>query len=129
MSDRASAAHHSSWSNKPVASKIVVSLVVAAVVSAVLFVIRNPDFLHRLTGPGFKTGDCATVAASILSGGEMKHADCPTANTGNSITDPVYRVAEVKSGKDAVCPGGFENLTFSNEPENTTYCLTMVGFG
>jgi len=129
MSDRTAANHQNSWSNKPAGYKIIVSLVVAAAVTGVLFVINNPDFLHRLTGTGFKTGDCATVAANVLSGGEMKHVDCSTAKTGTDIANPVYRVDQVKDGKDAVCAGGFARLTFSNEPEDTTYCLTIVGLG
>ena len=44
------------------------------------------------------------------------------------MNDPVYRVNDVKKGKDASCPGGLDRVTFSNEPENTTYCLQMTRF-
>lgn len=82
------------------------------------FVIRNPDSLHRLTGPEFSVGDCVTVGYAGLSGSDMKKATC---GDSPSLGDPVYQVTQVQKGKDGRCP----EVTFSNEPENTTYCLTM----
>lgn len=115
------------WKDLPVGVRWIIALVVAGVIMAVTFIVNNPDFLHRVTGNGFKTGDCATVASDGLSGEKMEQATCP-AGTGSG-TNPIYRVNQVRDGKDALCSGGFGVVTFSNEPENTTYCLIPVGLG
>jgi len=117
----------SRWKSVPLGTRILVALIVACVVTLLGFLINNPDVLHRVTGNGFKVGDCATVSPD-LRGSRMDHVDCPT--TGNvNLTKPVYRVREVREGKDAVCAGGPGGITFSNEPEDTTYCLTLAGLG
>jgi hypothetical protein len=113
------------WKNLPIGVRIVVALAAAGLVTLAGFLINNPDFLHRFTGNGFKVGDCATVAAAGLSGAKMDHADCPHGH-GTGL-DPIYRVDNVLDGKDGRCPGSHWGVTFSNEPENVTYCLTSVG--
>ena len=96
-----------------------------ALIWGVSFVVRNPDVLHRVTGGGFDVGDCVHVAPG-LHGSEMNKAECGTTGSSVFTGDPVYRVDEVKKGKDAFCPGGgFDHVTFSNEPEDRTYCLVV----
>jgi hypothetical protein len=103
-----------------------IAIPAAALVVLVLFVIRNPDFLHRFTGPEFTVGDCVHVRQGFTDS-SMSGTECTSNNLSNP-GNPVYRVDQVKSGKDASCPGGLNRVTFSNEPEDTTYCLTMTGF-
>jgi hypothetical protein len=106
--------------------RIAIAIPVAIVIMLVLFVIRNPDFLHRFSGPEFKVGDCVHVEQR-LTDSSMSRTECK-ANSVSNTSNPIYRVDQVKDGKDASCPGGFNRVTFSNEPEDTTYCLTMMGF-
>ena len=105
--------------------RVGVALAAVAVVWLISYVIQNPDLLHRVTGPGFAVGDCAHLGAG-LHGSEMDKADCGTAGKAVFSGDPVYRVDSVEKGKNGICPGGFEHVTFSNEPEDTTYCLTLA---
>jgi hypothetical protein len=107
-----------SWQSRPLAFRVGAAIVGVLVIWLVSFVIRNPDALHRLTGPEFSVGDCVTVGYAGLSGSDMKKATC---GDSPSLGDPVYQVTQVRKGKDGRCP----ETTFSNEPENTTYCLTM----
>jgi len=81
---------------------------------------------HPLSRNGFKVGECATVEPAALSGWTMHHADCPGRNSSPSLANLVYRVDRVMDGKDGHCAGGLSRMTFSNEPEDTTYCLSMV---
>jgi hypothetical protein len=104
--------------NRPLAFRVGAAIVGVLLLWLVTFVIRNPDALHRLTGPEFSVGDCVTVEVAGLSGSDMKKADC---GDSGSLVDPVYQVTQVQKGKDGRCP----QTTFANEPENTTYCLTM----
>lgn len=109
--------------------RLLIAVVAAAVVVLVGVVVNNPDILHRVTGSEYKVGDCVTVRTSVLHGADMNRTDCrPNKFTGDPA-DVVYRVDAVKPGKNATCPGGPSRVTFSNEPENTTYCLTMTPFG
>lgn len=114
------------WRDRPLSQRLAIAVPVAILITFVLFLIRNPDFLHRVTGPEFKVGDCVHVRQG-LTNASMSGTECK-ANSLTNTNDVVYRVDQVKDGKDASCPGGLNRVTFSNEPENTTYCLTMTGF-
>ena len=115
----------SAWQQKPLSFRLTVAVVVASLVTGIGFLIQNPDFLHRVTGAGFAVGDCVRVGSAGLSGSDMKRADCSSGDVG-SLGDPVYQVTQVVSGKNGYCPGGgFDHVTFSNEPEDRTYCLVM----
>jgi hypothetical protein len=116
----------STWQRMSPGARLVVAFVVAALVVMVSFVIRNPDFLHRISGGGYAVGDCVRVRVAGLSGSEMDKADCTSDPAEQFSGDPVYRVARVEDGKDASCPvSGFGGVTFSNEPEDRTYCLVI----
>ena len=116
----------STWGRMSPGARILVSVAVAVLVMTVSFVIRNPDFLHRITGGGYAVGDCVHVRFAGLSGSEMDRTDCTSDPVTAFNGDPVYRVARVEDGKGASCPaGGFGDVTFSNEPENRTYCLVI----
>jgi len=115
----------SAWQRSSPLFRIGVAVAAVALVWLVSFVIRNPDVLHRVTGAGYAVGDCVHVEPGF-NGSNMAKADCSAAGNSGLTGDPVYRVAQVEKGKDAYCPGGgFDHVTFSNEPEDMTYCLIM----
>ena len=115
----------SGWQGRSPVFRVVVAVAVAVLVGFVSLLIRNPDMLHRVTGAGHAVGDCVRVEPG-LNGSTMKDADCSSAENSMFSGDPVYQVSSVEDGKDASCPGGgFDHVTFSNEPENMTYCLVM----
>jgi hypothetical protein len=107
-----------SWQSRSPMFRIVVAIAGVLLVWLVTFLIRNPDALHRLTGPEFAVGDCVTVQYAGLQDSDMEKADC--AESG-SLVDPVYKVTQVQKGSHGICP----DTTFRNEPEDTTYCLVM----
>jgi len=110
-------------------AKRLLLVVVVAVLLVCAMVAVNSGILQRITGSKYKVGDCVTVRASVLHGSDLDRAECnPNKFSGNPM-DIVYRVDAVKPGKNASCPGGYDRITFSDEPENTTYCLTMYKFG
>lgn len=112
------------WRAKPLGVRLAIGLLVGVVVVCGLFLIRNLDFLNRFTGHAYKVGDCARVQPRLRGDYTMVHADC-TANTFSS-TDLVYQVVSVQDGKDGSCPvSGLGGITFSDEPEDTTYCLRV----
>lgn len=116
------------WQRMSPGARVVVAFAVAALVVMLSFVIRNPDFLHRFTGAGYAVGDCVKVRAAGLSDSDMDKADCPSSNDPAALFggEPVYRVARVEDGKDGYCAStGLGSVTFSNEPENKTYCLVI----
>ncbi len=106
--------------------KPVLALAVLLLLMGVLYVVRNPDLLHRITGPAYKVGDCAVVRQR-LTDNEMIRTPCRQNVDTLEAGIIVYQVAEVKKGKDGVCPTGLSWVTFSNEPEATTYCLHAYG--
>ncbi len=111
---------------KPRALRAVVAIAVGVVAIIVLFLVRNPDFMHRFTGHEYKVGDCVHVQPRIVDE-TMVRTDCAPPRSIGNLNDAVYQVVDVRDGKDASCGGinGFAGITFSNEPENTTYCLRM----
>src|SRR3954462_11125085 len=46
------------WQEKPVGTQIAIAAIVAVALLIVQFIVRNPDFLHRLTGNEYQAGDC-----------------------------------------------------------------------
>jgi hypothetical protein len=120
-------ASRKAWRDKPIGVRLAIAVVAAVAVTAVLFVARNPDVLHRISGPEFNVGDCVHVRSGF-SNDSMSRTDC-TANTiTGDVSSQVYTVERVEDGKDGVCPGGLNWITFSNEPEDTTYCLKLTGY-
>jgi hypothetical protein len=116
----------STWQRMSPGARVVVALGAAAVITMVSFVIRNPDSLHRFTGGGYAVGDCVHVRFAGLNGSDMDRTDCTSGPANAFSGDPVYRVARVEDGKDASCPAtGLGGATFSNEPEDRTYCLVI----
>jgi hypothetical protein len=113
------------WRDKPIGVRLAIAVPATAVIVLILFLIQNPDLFHRLTGPGFTVGDCVRVRSGFTDS-EMNGTDCTPSKLTGRESDLVYRVDAVKDGKDAGCPGGYNRMTFSNEPEDTTYCLTLV---
>lgn len=112
------------WQGTSPVFRVGMALAAVALVWLLSFVIRNPDALHRITGAGYAVGDCVRVE-QLLNNADMTKADCASASS-SQLGDPVYQVTEVKDGKNAYCPGGgFDHVTFSNEPEDRTYCLVM----
>jgi hypothetical protein len=115
----------SGWQRRSPLFRIGAAVGAVALVWLVSFVARNPDALHRVTGAGYAVGDCVRVEQGFRDA-DMKKADCGSAGDSLLSGDPVYRVAAVEKGKDAFCPGGgFDHITFSNEPEDRTYCLVI----
>ena len=114
------------WRDRPVSHRLMIAIPVAVVLMVVFFIARNPDILHRVTGPEFKVGDCVHVRQGLRDS-SMNRTECQS-NSLKNMSDPVYKVTAVKEGKDASCPGGLDRVTFSNEPEDTTYCLQMTKF-
>jgi hypothetical protein len=113
------------WQRRSPLFRIGVAVAAVALIWLVSFIARNPDALHRVTGAGYAVGDCVHVEQGFRDA-SMKKADCGAAGDSLLSGDPVYRVAAVEKGKDASCPGGgFDHVTFSNEPENMTYCLVI----
>ncbi len=115
------------WRDKPVAVRLAIAVPIAIGITLVLFVIRNPDVIHRLTGPEYQVGDCVHVLPG-LGDERMTRTTCTPNRITTDVYDTVYQVDNVKPGKSASCPGGFDRVTFSNEPEDTTYCLKLYGF-
>jgi hypothetical protein len=55
----------------------------------------------------------------------MERTDCTQSGISTNLNDQVYRVESVQDTKDGQCPPGWDRITFSNEPEDTTYCLVL----
>ena len=118
------AAAATAWSDRPFGFRLAASIGAAVAVVLFLYLINNWDSIN---GNEFKVGDCVTVSAGVLND-DMDPADCGSGKPRSaSLDDQVYRVEAVIDGKDGRCPGGgFSRITFSNEPEDTTYCLIMT---
>lgn len=109
--------------------RICLALIVGAVVSGVIFVVNNPDVIRRITGSEFEVGDCVQVR-SRLTDHTLSRADCRANSLTTGVDGIVYQIVEVKDGKDADCQvTGFGAVTFSDEPEDRTYCLTPYSGG
>ncbi|MEV4133980.1 hypothetical protein AB0J72_17645 [Dactylosporangium sp. NPDC049742] len=112
------------WSDRPRGFRIAVAIGIAVAFMLLTYVIDNWD---AITGPDFKVGDCATVSTGLLDS-TMHKAECGSSRKKLSTNpaDLVYRVESVVDHKDGTCRGGFDRITFSNEPEDTTYCLVLT---
>lgn len=75
-------------------------------------------------GPEYSVGDCVTVEFHMTDQ-SLSSANCSDAS---SPASPIYKVDDVIKGKDGTCPPpqGFGPITFSDEPTDTTYCLTLA---
>jgi len=108
----------------PVRRRLAIVIPIAIGVVLLIFVARNPDVLHRFTGPEFAPGDCVHVKQHLIDF-EMERTECTPNGIGTNLNDQVYRVESVQDTKDGQCPPGWDRVTFSNEPEDTTYCLVL----
>jgi hypothetical protein len=108
-----------------VGRRLAITIPIAVGAVLLMFVIRNPDVLHRFTGTEFSTGDCVHVKQQLIDY-EMERTECTPNQVGTDPSDQVYRVESVQDTKDGHCPPDWNRITFSNEPEDTTYCLVLT---
>ena len=74
-------------------------------------------------GAKYSAGDCVKIDQK-LTDSELKDTECAG---GFNPGDPVYSVDVVVDGKNGSCkPTGFGSVTFSDEPTDTTYCLSIA---
>lgn len=78
-------------------------------------------------GAKFEVGDCVTIEQQTLDS-ELEEATCGDATGSPVDADPIYSVDEVIDGSEGACgnPQGFLPTTFSDEPTDTTYCLSVA---
>ncbi len=108
---------------RPLGLRITAWAGAALVAMLVLYIVNNWD---RLNGDEFEAGDCVTVTTRLLDS-DMDRAECgPGTADPLHPEDQVYRVESIVEGKDGQCPGS-GRIAFSNESEDTTYCLVVVG--
>ncbi|MGH3195838.1 MAG: hypothetical protein ACRD1G_08560 [Acidimicrobiales bacterium] len=96
-----------------VAGAVVVLLIIVAIVGHVV-----------ASGNAISVGDCVVTNPSALTGWNIKKVGC-NSNPGSGET--VQKVVSVQNGSNGQCDLGL--MTFQDDPNNKTYCLSDPVFG